>query len=515
MPKPTRLFISYARKDSEDFARRLHNDLQTLGFNVWWDKEAMEARGHTFQQVLRDAVAGSDRLILVVTPGSAESEYVQWEWQHALKYCMTINPVVRLKDYSIIPEPLKNLHAFDLRDGDKFADEFNRLVEELREPAVIPGHIHHVPPLPPHHLARPDDHATLTNFVLADVHSDTPTIISSVASAKDVVKGTTAVQGMGGIGKSVIAVAFARDCQTRRAFTDGVFWLPVGQNPSVRELCRTVGVGLGDNQKKYEDERDAQSNLQTLLADNCCLLVLDDVWDAKVVEPFHAIITGTRCRLLVTTRSTQIAGQIGANEHRVQLLSAEQAHTFLREWAGKDDPELPALADKLGNLPLALKLAGAQLADGLTGAEYLEIFQRVSEMTLELGATGRDENLETCFNLSVERLPEQFRPLYHSLGIFPEDVWIPEHVVVRLWTHLGASSGHAKRLILDLGRLALIERDVENHAVQLHDLLHDYNRENLGDGYVATQEALLAAYNPAGQPWYEVEHDGYLYFHLA
>ena len=131
------------------------------------------------------------------------------------------------------------------------------------------------------------------------------------------------------------------------------------------------------------------------------------------------------------------------------------------------------------------RLAGAQLADGLMCAEYLEIFQRVSEMTVELSATGRDENLEACFNLSVEHLQEQFRPLYHSLGIFPEDVWIPEQVVVRLWTQLGASSGHTKRLIIDLGRLALVERDVENHVLQLQNLLHDYNREKLGDAYVA------------------------------
>ena len=50
------IFISYARDDDEEFAKRLWLDLKNHGFRVWWDREAMESRGRTFLQEIRDRV---------------------------------------------------------------------------------------------------------------------------------------------------------------------------------------------------------------------------------------------------------------------------------------------------------------------------------------------------------------------------------------------------------------------------------------------------------------------------
>jgi NB-ARC domain len=59
------------------------------------------------------------------------------------------------------------------------------------------------------------------------------------------------VQGIGGIGKTVLAAAFARDPEVRQAFSDGIFWLVVGQTPNLLLLqgqllknlsCVTCGV---------------------------------------------------------------------------------------------------------------------------------------------------------------------------------------------------------------------------------------------------------------------------------
>ncbi|MCY7391160.1 MAG: hypothetical protein LH647_06565, partial [Leptolyngbyaceae cyanobacterium CAN_BIN12] len=36
------------------------------------------------------------------------------------------------------------------------------------------------------------------------------------------------VQGMGGLGKSVLAASVAHDAEVQRAFPNGVFWLTVG-----------------------------------------------------------------------------------------------------------------------------------------------------------------------------------------------------------------------------------------------------------------------------------------------
>lgn len=62
MVHPTGVFISYGRADDESFAKRLAHDLP----RVWWDREAMENRGRTFLQEIRDAIAESERLVLVL-----------------------------------------------------------------------------------------------------------------------------------------------------------------------------------------------------------------------------------------------------------------------------------------------------------------------------------------------------------------------------------------------------------------------------------------------------------------
>jgi hypothetical protein len=52
------------------FVGRLHRDLTARGFEVWFDRMAMPLRGLTFHQEAPDAVAGRERLVLVVGPKS-------------------------------------------------------------------------------------------------------------------------------------------------------------------------------------------------------------------------------------------------------------------------------------------------------------------------------------------------------------------------------------------------------------------------------------------------------------
>jgi TIR domain len=78
----TSVFLSYARGDDGEpfdpetsFVKRLHRDLLTGGFEVWFDRVSMPSRSLTFHQEIRDAVATLDRLVLVVGPKAAESAY--------------------------------------------------------------------------------------------------------------------------------------------------------------------------------------------------------------------------------------------------------------------------------------------------------------------------------------------------------------------------------------------------------------------------------------------------------
>jgi TIR domain len=79
-----KVFLSYARADDEAFVERLHGDLIQAGVEVWWDRAVMESRGRTFLQEIRDAIEGVDRVIAVIGPKAIASDYVRYEWDHAL-----------------------------------------------------------------------------------------------------------------------------------------------------------------------------------------------------------------------------------------------------------------------------------------------------------------------------------------------------------------------------------------------------------------------------------------------
>jgi tetratricopeptide (TPR) repeat protein len=502
------LFISYARADDDglsesSFVRRLYRDLTAHGFGVWWDRVSMPGRGLTFLQEIRDAIDRADRLILVIGPGVVKSDYVRAEWQYAQQICKVINPVMRLGDYGQISE-LGNLDTPDFRDDAKYEAALEHLLRHVGELAPVPGRLYNVPAMPAYYLARPDDLAALGGYLLTDINK--PTVISSE-------KQTAIAQGIGGIGKSVIAAAFCQACEVRRAFTDGVIWITAGREPTIRDLLRQVGTVFADSPANYIADAMAKQSAGKLLANRVCLIVLDDVWDRKSAEQFRDVIAETRCRLLVTTRIATLARDLGAHEHKVGLFTPEQALAFLREAVGKEDLDFGRIAGQLGYLPLALKIAGARLRRELTGAEWLEKFDHVSCMT----SRDRDEGFNANVNLSIESVFEEEADmvLYHTLGIFPEDVPIPQATVLRLWHRIdpALTDFDTEEILDELADLALIDRRIDK-AIILHDLLLSYTREKLDARYVQTQNDLLEAYNPGRtKSWNEVA-DVYLFEYM-
>ncbi len=136
----TSIFLSYGRGDDVDpfhpatsFVARLHRDLTARGFEDWFDRMAMPSRGLTLHQEIQDAVAAGERLVLVVGPKAALSDYVQQEWQFAIQADKAVTPILRQGDYPLVPDELKLLHCQDFRDDTPYAFHFETLVRQLRE----------------------------------------------------------------------------------------------------------------------------------------------------------------------------------------------------------------------------------------------------------------------------------------------------------------------------------------------------------------------------------------------
>ena len=113
------------------------------------------------------------------------------------------------------------------------------------------------------------------------------------------------------------------------------------------------------------------------------------------------------------------------------------------------------IVHRLGRLPLAIKLAGAQLRRQ-PPEDWL---RRFNVRTLR---SSRPENihdsLEQTFKLSIEDVEAGVQRLYTALSVFREDEAIPEVAIVRLWEGLeGLESEQTSGIIDDLASRALLQ----------------------------------------------------------
>jgi hypothetical protein len=512
-----RVFVSYARADDEPFVERLHCDLEAAGIEVWWDRDTMASRGRTFLQEIRDAIESVDRVIAVIGPEAIHSDYVRYEWEHAALFAKGLLPILRLGDYGLVPSELlpeddqglaaselARLHCPDFRAERPYEKALCELVAIIRQP--VPGLASYdgTPALPPHFLPRRDDLRRLKETVLADVLR--PTVITSA-------KQTAALQGMGGIGKSVLAAAFGRAINTRRAMADGIVWLSAGQDATKLTLLsniKALGTAFGDADAHYFDEVSARRRLPDVLADKVCLIILDDVWSIEQVEPFRNALS-PRCRLLVTTRDGNLVTALGAEEHRVDVLSSEQALALLAEWSGEAREALAdtarQVAEECGNLPLALALCGAMARDGTTWSDLLDALREVDLAYIKARLPNYAfPNVFRSLRVSVDMLGQEDPAAvarYHELAVFPKKAIVPEAAVLTLWCqHKGLSERYARKLLTTLGRKALVTVQGDAHrGVSIHDLQYDYLRAVVGDGIGALHGALIAAYRSKMPGW--------------
>jgi hypothetical protein len=209
-----------------------------------------------------------------------------------------------------------------------------------------------VPPLPENYVERAGALGKLREAVTADRISHSMFMV--------------AVQGMGGLGKTILAQALCRDEIVQQAFPDGVVWITVGKEPrdDVAARLREVGKVLGDDPAAYDGERAAQNRYRSVICDKAALIVLDDVWNVRDIEPFRA--ESPRSRLVFTTRDAAITA--GTSAHLLSLeefLSPDESRAMLASWSGVSVDVMPPSADEVirecGGLALAVATIGARL----------------------------------------------------------------------------------------------------------------------------------------------------------
>ncbi|MGB3493050.1 MAG: NB-ARC domain-containing protein [Elainellaceae cyanobacterium] len=399
-------------------------------------------------------------------------------------------------------------------------DHLETVVREIlgiqsEQPAYSLGKISPtVPKLPPHFLPRENELAGIKAKVLSGTNQSVAVTGTRKASS---------IQGMGGIGKSVLACAVARDDEIQRAFPDGVFWVSLGQTPNLlqlqTELAQDLTKAFDCDPPGFGDVNGGKRYLCEQLAPRRCFVVLDDVWQFEYLKAFDVVGDGSQ--LLITTRDSTLVTSFGAEEHSLELLSSDQALVLLADWTDRTVESLPDdaadVARECGYLPLALSMAGAMLK-GKPDNRWSSVLKRLQNADLDKIKQQFPDypypDLLKTLQVSVDALEPEQRERYLDFAVFPEDTSIPEAVVQILWAIEGLDDLDTEELLDELVAKSLMRRDDEGRLT-LHDLQYDYITQQIDDMPGLHQRLLDAYENVADDGWATVPADGYFYSQAA
>lgn len=160
--------------------------------------------------------------------------------------------------------------------------------------AATLGQLNRVPDLPPGYVHR----------------NELIELAAAITSAEHRAVGITGrsrslgLHGQGGIGKSVLAAAVAREEIVRNRFRDGIFWVSFGESGNILTAQLDLLRRLDSSLPAPRTPSDAEQILRKILAERQVLLVVDDVWSDGAAHAFR--LTGPEGQVLYTTRDSEV-----------------------------------------------------------------------------------------------------------------------------------------------------------------------------------------------------------------
>lgn len=302
----------------------------------------------------------------------------------------------------------------------------------------------------------------------------------------------SAVAGMAGVGKTALAVHWARKVASR--FPGGQLYVNLrgfdtGPAVTPAEAAGWFLVALGVPAAQIPAAAQARFGLyRSVLARRRVLIILDNARDAAQVRPLLAGSPG--CLVVITSRSalTGLAAAEGARLLRLGPLGEEQS---LRLLAARLGPERVAaepaavtgLAARCGHLPLALAVMAARaaadpglslkvLARQLAGAPGAGAAAAggLAQTRLEMLETGDPAtSLRELLSWSHRQLPGPAAAMLAVLGVHcGPDITVPAAASLA-----SVPPALARRALAELAGVSLLAEHRPGRYV-LHDLVRDY-----------------------------------------
>jgi tetratricopeptide (TPR) repeat protein len=407
-------FISYTGVN-RPWAEWIAVQLEAAGYSTVlqaWDFRP----GSDFMHQMQQATTSARRTIAVMSPAYFGSDFGEAEWRAAFHKDPTgeAGLLVPVRVQPCAPPGLLASRVYvDLVDTDEPTAK-QRLLEGVGEAGARPTKA----PFPGAAASQPERAMRFPgrgpaisnlpprnrNFsgrsgLLEDLHARLQ------AEATAAVVPTGALHGLGGVGKTQLVLEFAHRFASDY---DVAWWVPAEQPTSATAALAALAGRLGVEEVADQTEMVAELFDQLRQRDRW-LLVYDN---AERPDRLAVLLPpGGRGHVLVTSRWSIWGSQ--ATPLRVNVLRRDESITFLSKRTGSDDQTaLDALAELLGDLPLALEEAAAYLEETHTDVgEYLQLVrERARELFgLEQPPDGLADQrrVATIWSLSLDRVHQE------------------------------------------------------------------------------------------------------------
>lgn len=362
---------------------------------------------------------------------------------------------------------LRRVHEAVLRSDDRLEDVATATLDRRWEPVSAPAVEAEAPVAVPRELPRAPD-----RLVGRDAELGALDRLAESGPAP-----LALITGMGGVGKTALALHWAHRWADR--FPDGQLFLDLRGDDAetalrpidaLKALLSSLGVPAAGIPVGADQ---AAARFRTRTGDRRMLVVLDNAAAPEQVRPL--LPGGPGCLVLVTSRHRLAGLTVRDGGTRLPLgpLSHDDARGLVADLLDVPAEAADELADLCGGLPLALRIAAADLADRpeLDVAEYskrLAASDRLSSLQLD----GADAAVRAVFDSAYEAVPEAARRLFRLLGTVPG----PDIAAAAAARLADTSAEDTDRNLERLVAAHLVERHRPGRY-RLHDLLRIYAAE--------------------------------------
>ena len=322
------------------------------------------------------------------------------------------------------------------------------------------------PPLPREFVGRYQEITALKRILLTQ--SKTVTV--------------TGLIGMGGIGKTTLANAIARDLEIEGAFHDGTLWTSLYDSSDVQEILirwiRALGYeGNVDNM----NENMLLNLFRHINKDRRLLLVVDGADQDRRADPYRFLkmlesSISPKSRMLVTSREINLPGV--QTLVSLDLLPENESKKLLEKTAGRNfvnDEKIIVgeIVFLLGYHPLAISLAG-----GLLRANQNMTLEEIRDQLKVQLKTAKDMSLDNIRRVSIKKaLDRTYKTLLTpseqskllALSVFAGDASFDQNAASYVWD---VSNQVGKRTLDKFSSLGLLA--FKNERYVLHSLIQAY-----------------------------------------